>query len=131
MAEATFVGVLNISGGAKKLTFGGDVVAFAKDEVKVVPADLGHFLLSRVAYGSEDGKRATMTTPFRRVPLHEALKHAKEPENKSIAAAKAEAKREEEIAARVKEQLLKEGWKAPEAPAPKADEKDAKKSRLA
>lgn len=119
MSEATFVGVKNVTGAEKRTSFGGDMVRFGKDEVKVVPADLGGFLLSRVVYGSTDvpgvGPRTTATAPFKRIPLHEALKHAKEPENKSIAAAKAELKLEADIADRVMERLLKEGWKAPEA----------------
>ena len=116
MAQPTFVGVKNVSGATKKLTFGGDLMVFAKDEIKVVEASVGAFLLSRTVYGSEDGKRATLTVPFKKIPLHEALKFAKEPENPSLAGAKVEADREEKIAQRVKEELLKAGWKAPEAP---------------
>lgn len=127
MSQATFIGVKNESGAAKKLTYGGDLIQFQKDEVKVVDAALGEFLLTRVAYGTEEvpgvGMRVMPKAPFKRIPLHEALKFAKEPENKSLLDAKAEAKREEEIAERVRAQLLKDGWKAPEAGAAVKDEK--------
>lgn len=116
MAAPTFVGVKNVSGKDKKLNHGGDLMFFKADEIKVVEASVGAFLLSRTSYVSEDGKRTVIQIPFKKIPLHEALKFAKEPENPSLAGAKAEADREEKIAQRVKEELLKAGWKAPEAP---------------
>lgn len=130
MSQATFVGVKNISGGDKKLMYGGDFVRFAKDEVKVVDAATGIFLLGRTAYVSEDvpglGQKAVVKAIFKKIPLHEALKFAKEPENKSVAEAHAEAKKEADLVARIKADLVKEGWKAPVAEAlkdPKASVK--------
>jgi hypothetical protein len=128
VSEATFVGVKNVSGGDKKTSYGGDMVVFTKDEIKVVDAALGQFLLSRTSYGAEEvpgqGVKVMLKQPFKRIPLHEALKFAKEPQNRSLAEAKAEADRETKIAERVKEELLKAGWKAPEEkPAVKAGAK--------
>ncbi len=58
-----------------------------------------------------------MKVLFKVVPLHEALKVAKEPENPSIAAAKAalalEEKHKGEIRAEILKALRDEGWAPP------------------
>jgi hypothetical protein len=120
IGEMTFVGVQNVSGKLYKASFGGSVVVFEKDEIKVVPAPLGQHLLSRAIYISEDkdGNRILgRKLPFKSVPLTEALKSVKEPENKSIAAAKKEAirqeKLEQDLTDRIISRMKKDGWKPP------------------
>lgn len=122
MVEATFIGIKNAFGKAFKVQHGGNIFVFEKDEVKVVEAALGAFLLTRVVYVSEEvpgvGRRAFGKKVFSRVSLAEALKLAKEqPENKSIAQAKKEAAKEAEIEDRVLAKLKAAGW-APPKPAP-------------
>jgi len=123
MNEATFVGIKNHSGGVKKAQFGGDVTVFEKDEIKVVPVEFGMFLLSRRVTGTKEiegvGKRLTLSAPFKQIPLQEALKYVKEPENQSIAEAKAAMKHEEELEAKIKADLIAAGWSPKKAEEPK------------
>ena len=122
MDNPTFVGVKNVSGADRKVSHGGNISVFKKDEVQVIEAGAAQFLLSRVVHGSMDvpgvGQRVTVKNLFASVPLAEALKHVKAPENKSIAEAKKRAEAEEEKEVEITDKgiarLKAEGWKAPE-----------------
>lgn len=105
--EVQFAGVKNTSGGPTKVTYGGRQQLFEKDEVKVLEAGLVQFLLSRNILAS-DGKLVTRKHLFQSVPLTEALKHVKEPQNKSIAEAKKAAEAKEKEKAAWKAELLAE-----------------------
>lgn len=105
--EVQFAGVQNTSGGPVKITHGGRPQLFEKDEVKVLEAGLVLFLLQRNVMAS-DGKVVTRKYLFKSVPLTEALKHVKAPENKSIAEAKKAAELKEKEKAAWKAELLAE-----------------------
>ena len=107
LQEVQFAGVKNTSGGATKATHGGRSILFEKDEVKVLEAGLVQFLLSRNIL-STDGKLVTRKYLFQSVPLAEALKHVKAPENKSVAAAKKEAEAEEKKEALLRAKIIAE-----------------------
>lgn len=85
--EIHFAGVRNVSGVKVAGMHGGIPYTFDVDEVKVLAAHQVQFLVARNTLKS-DGKLVTRSYPFKSVPLAEALKHVKEPENASIAAAK-------------------------------------------
>ncbi len=87
MSEIQFAGVKNTSGDKVAGVHGGDMYEFAKDEIKVLSSERVQFLLGRNIITS-DGKLVTRKFLFQSVPLTEALKHVKEPENASVAAAK-------------------------------------------
>lgn len=113
-----FHGIKNVSGDLVKQKYGGVMYTFEKDEVKVVPADAAIFFSTRSQYFSTSGQRGlSMKMLFKTVPLHEALKVAKEPENPSLAAAKAalvaEEKHKGEIRAEILRTLKEEGWVPP------------------
>lgn len=105
--EVQFAGVKNTSGGPTKATHGGRPHFFEKDEVKVLEAGLVQFLLGRNILTS-DGKLLTRKYLFQSVPLTEALKHVKEPQNKSIAEAKKAAEVKEKEKAAWKAEILAE-----------------------
>ena len=105
--EVQFAGVKNTSGAATKATHGGRQHLFEKDEVKVLEAGLVQFLLGRNILSS-DGKLVTRKYLFQSVPLTEALRHVKAPENKSIAAAKKAAEDKEKEKAAWKAEILAE-----------------------
>lgn len=112
------IGIKNVAGKKIKQKYGGIQYDFDKDEVKIVPADAAQFFASVKTFAS-DGKLLTQQALFKAVPLIEALKVAKEPENPEIAKAKAQIAQEEkhtgEIAAAVRKALIAEGWTAPAA----------------
>ena len=114
--ENTFIGIKNVSGEAKKQKHNGFTISFDKDEVKVVSAEVAQFLSTRSRYIS-DGSKLSMQMLFKTVPLHEALKVAKAPENPSIAAARAQAEIDEKHSGEIRAQVLKalkeEGWTPP------------------
>ena len=125
MSEVTFVGVKNVSGAKCNVMHDGEIIHFAKDETKVVPAHLGRHILARIVYSSkkvevagEEKSYLEAKRTFQSVPLAEALQHVKEPENKSVAAAKRSAeieeRKESEMENRVILRLQKAGWKPPE-----------------
>ena len=125
MAEVTFVGVQNVAGKPCKVMHDGDVMLFELNEIRVVPAHVGRHLLSRAAYTSravevagEEKRYLERKSLFKSIPLNEALKHVKAPENKSLAAAKAEAEKAEKLEAELTERIMsrmrKDGWRAPE-----------------
>ena len=101
--EIHFAGVKNTSGDVVKGMHGGIPYEFAKDEVKVLAAHQVQFLLARNILSSE-GKLVTRKYLFQSVPLTEALKQVKEPENKSLA----DAKRANEARDKQKEELKAE-----------------------
>ena len=101
--EIHFAGVKNTSGDAVTGRHGGVPYSFEKDEVKVLAAHQVEFLLARNIIQS-DGKLVSRKYLFKSVPLTEALKHVKEPENKSLA----EAKRANEARDKQKEELKAE-----------------------
>src|SRR3990167_1059333 len=105
MNDIQFAGVKNVSGADRKVTFDGRILAFAKDSIHVLSADIVQFLLSRAIFAS-DGKSVTRRFLFQSVPLTEALKHVKEPENKSIAAAKKAAEVKDKERAAMKAEIL-------------------------
>ena len=105
--EIQFAGVKNTSGEAVTGRHGGVPYSFEKDEVKVLAAHQVQFLLARNIISS-DGKLTTRKYLFQSVPLTEALKHVKEPENKSVAAAKRANDEREKQKAELKEEILEE-----------------------
>ena len=105
--EIQFAGVKNTSGDAVAGRHGGVPYSFEKDEIKVLAAHQVEFLLNRNILSS-DGKLATRKYLFQSVPLTEALKHVKEPENKSVAAAKRANDEREKQKAELKEEILEE-----------------------
>lgn len=112
MDDIQFAGVQNTSGAPVKTMHNGRPISFAKDEIKVLAAGLVQFLLQRNHLKS-DGKVVSRQYLFKSVPLNEALKHVKAPENKSVAAAKKEAedaeKKEAELRAKIIAELKAEG----------------------
>lgn len=116
MDEIQFAGVKNKAGKSLVITYGGQKRSFLKDEIAVVDAGLAQFLKTR-SHITSDGKLVTRKFLFESVPLAEALKHVKEPENKSIAAAKQEAEERDkirkELLAEVVADLKTQGWVAP------------------
>ncbi len=113
-----FAGIKNVSGDKLKKKYGGRIYDFDKDETKVVPVDAALFFSTQSKYYSVEGQKGlNMKMLFKTIPLHEALKVAKEPENPSVAAAKAAAVLEEkhkgEIRAEILRALKEEGWTAP------------------
>lgn len=113
-----YVGIKNVSGAPEKLVFDGDPHYFEKDEVKLFTRDGANHALKCLKAGKK---------PFAEIPLRDALKLVKEPENPSIAGAKRDAqvqgKLEEKIAAQVIAKLKAEGWTPPVKAAPQADGK--------
>jgi len=107
MDEIQFAGVKNTSGVDVKVTYDGKPVIFKKDEIRVLSAPIVEFLRARNVLAS-DGKLVTRKFLFQSVPLTEALKHVKEPENKSIAAAKKAAEAKEKERAGMKAEILAE-----------------------
>ena len=105
--EIQFAGVKNTSGEAVTGRHGGIPYSFEKDEIKVLAAHQVQFLLARNIVSS-DGKLTTRKYLFQSVPLTEALKHVKEPENKSVAAAKRANDEREKQKAELKEEILEE-----------------------
>ena len=105
--EIQFAGVKNTSGDAVAGRHGGVPYSFEKDEIKVLAAHQVEFLLNRNILSS-DGKLVTRKYLFQSVPLTEALKHVKEPENKSVAAAKRANDEREKQKAELKEEILEE-----------------------
>ena len=107
MAETQWAGVKNTSGDDIMITRNGDPRLFAKDEIAMVDAAYAEFLLGRNSVTS-DGRVTTRKYFFRSVPLMEALKHVKEPENRSLAAAKKAAEAEEKMRAALKAEIIAE-----------------------
>ena len=107
MSEIQFAGVKNTSGAAVKVTHGGITREFAADEINVLDAGYVQFLLSR-NHITSDGKLVMRKFLFQSVPLTEALKHVKEPENRSIAEAKKAAAAKEKERADMKAEILAE-----------------------
>ena len=105
--EIQFAGVKNTSGDAVAGRHGGVPYSFEKDEIKVLAAHQVEFLLNRNILSS-DGKLVTRKYLFQSVPLTEALKHVKEPENKSVADAKRSNDEREKQKAELKEEILEE-----------------------
>lgn len=105
--EIQFAGVKNTSGDAVKGIHGGVPYSFEKDEIKVLAAHQVEFLLARNIL-STDGRLVSRKYLFQGVPLTEALKHVKEPENKSVAAAKRANDEREKQKAELKEEILEE-----------------------
>jgi hypothetical protein len=120
--DNSYAGVKAKDGLAIKATYNGKTIYFAAGEIKVLPAEVVEFLLTRTHYlAGEGGKGLSLRRLFVQVPLTEALKHAKEPENPSIAAAKARLAEEEKARGELKAEILKalkeEGWAPPKAKA--------------
>lgn len=107
MSETTFAGVKNTSGGDLKISFNGRPHVFAKDEIRVLEAGFVQFLLGR-NHMLVDGTRTVRKYLFQSVPLTEALKHVKEPENRSLAEAKKMAAAETKLRAEIKAEVLAE-----------------------
>ena len=107
MDEIQFAGVKNTSGAPVRLKHGGDAISFEVDEIKVLSAPVVQFLLTRNVLGG-DGKLVTRKFLFQHVPLTEALKHVKEPQNKSIAAAKKAAEDKAKERSDMKSEILAE-----------------------
>jgi len=84
MTAPTFVGVKNCSGGKFTIQHGGDIIRFEKDEVKVMTSDQAAFSSKKVFWKGESGGPSTSYLAFKTIPLEEALKVAKLPENQSI-----------------------------------------------
>ena len=105
--EIQFAGVKNTSGDAVAGRHGGVPYSFERDEIKVLAAHQVEFLLNRNILSS-DGKLVTRKYLFQSVPLTEALKHVKEPENKSVAAAKRANDEREKQKAELKDEILEE-----------------------
>lgn len=105
--ETQFAGVKNTSGGKVNGKHGGVPYTFEVDEIKVLAAHQVQFLLARNILSS-DGKLVTRKYLFKSVPLTEALKHVKEPENKSVAEAKRANDEREKQKAELKEEILEE-----------------------
>ena len=105
--EIQWAGVKNTSGEVQRFMQGGRVQNFAKDETKVVKAEDALFLTAK-NHLSSDGKLVTRKYLFQSVSLTEALKHVKEPENKSIAAAKKAAEQKDKEKAAWKAEILAE-----------------------
>ena len=105
--EIQFAGVKNTSGEAVTGRHGGIPYSFEKDEIKVLAAHQVQFLLQRNIL-STDGRLVTRKYLFQEVPLAQALKFAKEPENKSVAEAKKALDAREKQKAELKEEILEE-----------------------
>jgi len=120
--NSSFAGVKAADGLERKATHDGKTIYFAAGEIKVLPAEVVEFLLTRTSYQAGDGQRGlSLKRLFVQVPLTEALKHAKEPENPSIAAAKKKLAEEEKAKGELKAEILKalreEGWQPPKGKA--------------
>ncbi len=116
--ENDFAGIKNVSGEARKQKYGGQLISFDKDEVKVLPIHTVQFLSTRSRYYSIEGQKGlNLKILFKTVPLIEALKLAKAPENRSVAAAKAALedaeKQKAELRAEILKTLKEEGWVPP------------------
>lgn len=115
MLQVEYIGVKNISGRDLILTQDGNHLPFAKDEVKILENSAGLHALSRSVVGLD--KESGHTVPkalYAQVALADALKVAKEPENKSLVAARKQKekddKRRDEIRAEVLATMKAEGW---------------------
>ncbi len=112
--ENDFAGIKNVSGDKCRQKYDGKMLEFDKDEVKVLPVHAVQFLSTRSRYFSTEGQKGLN---MKVLPLHEALKLAKAPENKSVAAAKAaleaEEKHKSELRAEILKTLKEEGWVPP------------------
>lgn len=118
--ENDFSGIKNVSGDKIRQKYDGKWIDFDKDEVKVLPIHSVSFLSTRSKYYSVEGQKGlNLKMLFKVVPLAEALKLAKAPENRSIAEAKAALETEEKKKADLRVEILKalkeEGWTAPKA----------------
>jgi hypothetical protein len=105
--EIHFAGVKNTSGDVVTGRHGGIPYSFEKDEIKVLAAHQVEFLLGRNIMSS-DGKLVTRKYLFQGVPLTEALKHVKEPENASIAKAKRDSEARDAQKAELKAEIIAE-----------------------
>lgn len=113
-------GIKNVSGEKTKQKCGGLQYDFDKDEVKIVDAPTAQFFQGDGCMTViSDGKLLQRKKRFALIPLAQALKVAKEPEDPSIAKAKAELVQEEkhkgELRAEILKTLREEGWSAPAA----------------
>lgn len=113
-------GIKNISGEKTSQKFGGLQYDFDKDEVKIVTADAAQFFQSPgCEHLVSKDNRLMRKRRFSAVPLHEALKVAKEPENPEIAKAKAQLALEEKHKGEIRAEIIKElkegGWRQPVA----------------
>ncbi len=120
--ENDFAGIKNTSGDKIRQKYDGKIFDFDKDEVKVLPVHAVQFLSTRSRYYSVEGQKGlNLKVLFKVVPLVDALKLVKAPENKSVAAAKAELEAAEKQKADIRAELLKtlkeEGWTAPKVKA--------------
>lgn len=116
--EAEYVGVKNVAGKDLVLTSGGQHLEFAKDEVKVLTSHVGAHALARTIYRVDKESGQTIAVPlYKQIPLVDALKVAKEPENKSLVAARRQAEADLKKAAEMRDAILAtlkaEGWEAP------------------
>lgn len=115
MEQPVFAGVQNVSGKSITVLYGGRPVTFAKDEVRVLEASQAYFFSERKTRYASDGKVLSIQRLFKSIPLHDALKLAKEPENPSVAAARAKAEADEAATKALEDKILArfkaEGWK--------------------
>lgn len=107
MEDTQFAGVKNVSGAPAKSMFDGRPIKFEKDEIKVLAVGLVQFLVQR-SHLISDGKVLVRKHLFQPVPLMDALKHVKAPENKSVAAAKKEAEDKEKEKAALRSEIIAE-----------------------
>ncbi len=107
MDDIQFAGIQNSTGAPVKSMHDGRVIRFEKDEIKVLPSGVVQFLLLR-NHMVTDGKVVLRKHLYKSVPLMEALKHVKEPQNKSVAAAKKEAEAEEKKEAALRAKIIAE-----------------------
>lgn len=113
MSQPVFVGIKNVSGQKCKLQYDGDIKVFDKDEVVIVErAHAAHALKKTILVS--DGKRQKHTRLFGEVPLVEAVKLVKAPENPSLGTAKAQVAEELKMEERIVARLQAAGWKPPE-----------------
>lgn len=118
MLQVEYVGVKNVSGKDQVLTQDGNHLPFAKDEVKILEYSAGMHALSRAVVGLDKVSGHTVPTAlYAQVPLADALKVAKEPENKSLAVARKQAEADKIRRAEIRDEILAtlkaEGWEAP------------------
>lgn len=107
MDDIQFAGIQNTTGAPVKSMHDGRVIKFEKDEIKVLPTGVVQFLLMR-NHMVTDGKVVMRKHLYKSVPLMEALKHVKAPENKSVAAAKKEAEEAEKKEAALRAKIIAE-----------------------
>ena len=105
MGQPTFVGIKNVSGAKIAHQYGGDITRFEKDEVKILTSEQAGHASNRVVWKNGAGGQPVPAYAFKVIPLEEALKQAKLPENQSIKEAR---DRQAEIDKRVAEE--RETW---------------------